>query len=177
MLAVPAGDRGTGWGLTLAAHHALVVGAWFSEAGEWDIFQPAGDFRCPHWPPPMGTAEPTPKAEEWYPLPCTWGYCSGIAHATHFMGNAMVAGTIYRDRRRHPAGPVTVLDDWGGGVHARDGSSGSTVSGPRRCSCPRTAPRRGLAHHDAPGPGAALHGNPLYCGRIYGVTTRAWSSR
>ena len=22
----------------------------------------------------------------------TWDYCSGIAHATHFMGNALVAG-------------------------------------------------------------------------------------
>jgi hypothetical protein len=58
MLAVSAGDPGTGWGLTLGAHHALVVGAYFSEDGQRDIFGPSGDFRCPHRPPPMGTAEP-----------------------------------------------------------------------------------------------------------------------
>ena len=58
MLAVSAGDPGTGWGLTLGAHHALVVGAYFSEDGQRAIFG-RGDFRCPHRPPPMGTAEPT----------------------------------------------------------------------------------------------------------------------
>ena len=38
MLAVSAGDPGTGWGLTLGAHHALVVGAYFSEDGQRAIF-------------------------------------------------------------------------------------------------------------------------------------------
>jgi Cobalamin-independent synthase, Catalytic domain len=100
MLAVSAGDPGTGWGLTLGAHHALVVGAYFSEDGQRDIFGPAGDFRCPHRPPPMGTAEPAGKrAGEvggGYVVSGTWDYCSGIAYATHFMGNAMVAGTADR---------------------------------------------------------------------------------
>ena len=46
MLAVSAGDPGTGWALTLGSHHALVVGAWFSEAGQRDIFAPDGEFRA-----------------------------------------------------------------------------------------------------------------------------------
>ena len=113
MLAVSAGDPGTGWALTLGSHHALVVGAWFSEAGQRDIFAPDGEFRAPHRAPPMGTAEP---ANGGYVVSGTWDYCSGIAHATHFMGNCTVAGTddlivavMLRDQ-------VTVLDDWGGGA-------------------------------------------------------------
>src|SRR5215831_13298796 len=88
MLAVSAGDPGTGWGLTLGAHHALVVGAYFSEDGQRAIFGSSGDFRCPHRPPPMGTAEPVGKREGevggGYVVSGTWDYCSGIAHATHF---------------------------------------------------------------------------------------------
>ena len=61
----------------------------------------------------MATAEP---ANGGYVVSGTWDYCSGIAHATHFMGNCTVAGTddlivavMLRDQ-------VTVLDDWGGGA-------------------------------------------------------------
>ena len=174
MLAVSAGDPGTGWGLTLGAHHALVVGAWFSEAGQREIFGPAGDFRCPHRPPPMGTAEPAGKraGEEGggYVVTGTWDYCSGIAHATHFMGNAMVAGTTDRIAAVIPRDQVTVLDDWGGGVTLGMNSSGSNSVRAEAVFVPahRTAPGD-WTHHETPAPGAALHGNPLYCGRIYGV--------
>src|SRR5215469_2166556 len=45
----------------------------------------------------MGTAEPAGKrageVAGGYVVSGTWDYCSGIAHATHFMGNALVAGT------------------------------------------------------------------------------------
>jgi 3-hydroxy-9,10-secoandrosta-1,3,5(10)-triene-9,17-dione monooxygenase len=53
--------------------HALVVGAWFSEAGQRDIFAPDGEFRAPHRAPPMGTAEP---ANGGYVVSGTWDYCS-----------------------------------------------------------------------------------------------------
>lgn len=71
MLAVSEGDPGTGWGLTLGAHHALVVGAYFPEDGQRAIFGPSGDFRCPHRPPPMGTAELTADGGTWSPAPGT----------------------------------------------------------------------------------------------------------
>jgi len=174
MLAVSAGDPGTGWGLTLGAHHALVVGAWFSAAGQRDIFGPFGDFRCPHRPPPAGTAEP---ADGGYVVSGTWDYCSGIAHATHFMGNAMVAGTNEAGRGGGrgiavviPRDQVTVLDDWGAGVTLGMNASGSNSVRADAVFVPahRTAPGD-WTHHDTPAPGAALHGSSLYCGRIYAV--------
>ena len=167
MLAVSAGDPGTGWGLTLGAHHALVVGAWFSEAGQRDIFGPFGDFRGPHRAPPVGTAEP---ADGGYVVSGTWDYCSGIAHATHFMGNAMVAGTSDRIAVVIPRDQVTVLDDWGGGATLGMNASGSNSVRADAVFVPahRTAPAD-WTHGDTQAPGAALHGNPLYCGRIYAV--------
>ncbi|MBV9853890.1 MAG: acyl-CoA dehydrogenase [Streptosporangiaceae bacterium] len=174
MLAVSEGDPGTGWGLTLGAHHALVVGAFFPEEGQRDIFGPSGDFRCPHRPPPMGTAEPAGKrggeAGGGYVVSGTWDYCSGIGHATHFMGNAMVAGSDQAIAVVLPRDEVTVLDDWGNGAVLGMSSSGSNsvrVDGvyvPAR----RTAPGD-WTHRTAPAPGAELHGNWMYCGRIYGV--------
>ena len=167
MLAVSAGDPGTGWGLTLGAHHALVVGAWFSEAGQRDIFAPAGDFRGPHRPPPMGTAE---SADGGYVVSGTWDYCSGIAHATHFMGNAMVAGSAEHIAVVIPREQVTVLDDWGGGVTLGMNASGSNSVRADAVFVPahRTA-TADWTRHATPAPGTALHRNPLYCGRIYAV--------
>ena len=175
MLAVSAGDPGTGWGLTLGAHHALVVGAHFSEDGQRDIFGPAGDFRCPHRPPPMGTADP---AEGGYLLSGTWDYCSGVSHATHFMGNAMVSGGDGSAGNRAPEAltvvipidQVTVLDDWGNGSILGMNSSGSNSVRVERVFVParRTAPGN-WTRLAGPAPGALLHGNPMYCGRIYAI--------
>jgi len=113
MLAVSEGDPGTGWALTLGAHHVLTIGAWFSEAGQRDIFGSSGDFKAPHRALPSGTAEP---ADGGYVVSGTWDYCTGSAHATHFMGNAMVAGTTDRITAVLPMDQATVLDDWGGGA-------------------------------------------------------------
>jgi 3-hydroxy-9,10-secoandrosta-1,3,5(10)-triene-9,17-dione monooxygenase len=180
MLAVSAGDPGTGWALTLGAHHALGIGAYFSEAGQRDIFGPSGDFRAPHRAPPMGTAEPVTGG---YVVTGTWDYCSGIAHATHFMGNALVAGTgdagtgdagtgDAGDRITAviPRDEVTVLDDWGDGSTLGMNSSGSNSVRVDGVFVPahRTVPAD-WTHGADMAPGAALHGNPLYCGRIYAV--------
>jgi 3-hydroxy-9,10-secoandrosta-1,3,5(10)-triene-9,17-dione monooxygenase len=166
MLAVSAGDPGTGWALTLGAHHALGIGAWFSEAGQGEIFGRSGDFRAPHRAPPMGQAQP---ADGGYVVSGTWDYCSGIAHATHFMGNAMVTGTADRITAVLPRDQVTVLDDWGGGATLGMSSSGSNSVRVDGVFVPAhwTAPAD-WTHGETMAPGAALHG-PLYCGRIYGV--------
>ncbi len=171
MLAVSEGDPGTGWGLTLGAHHALVVGAYFAEDGQRAIFGPSGDFRCPHRPPPMGTAEPADAGTDaGYVVTGTWDYCSGIAHATHFMGNALVAGTADRIAVVIPREQVTVLDDWGDGAVLGMNASGSNSVRADAVFVPahRTAPGD-WTHLDTQAPGVALHGNPMYCGRIYAV--------
>ena len=166
MLAVSEGDPGTGWALTLGAHHALGIGAWFSEEGQREIFAPEGDFRAPHRAPPMGQAQP---AGGGYVVSGTWDYCSGIAHATHFMGNAMVAGTTDRITAVLPMDQATVLNDWGGGATLGMSSSGSNSVrvDPVFVPAHRTAPAD-WTHGETMAPGAALHG-PLYCGRIYGL--------
>jgi 3-hydroxy-9,10-secoandrosta-1,3,5(10)-triene-9,17-dione monooxygenase len=171
MLAISTGDPGTGWGLTLGTHHALVVGAYWSLDGQREIFGPAGEFRCPARAAPQGTAEP---AEGGYVVTGTWDYASGIAHATHFMGNALVPPGDEREEPLNivvviPRDQVTVLDDWGDGVTLgmnSSGSNGARVEGvfvPEHCTSVSTWTRR-----TEPAPGMALHGNPLYCGRIYG---------
>jgi 3-hydroxy-9,10-secoandrosta-1,3,5(10)-triene-9,17-dione monooxygenase len=172
MLAVSTGDPGTGWGLTLGTHHALVVGAYWPLDGQREIFGPAGEFRCPARAAPQGTAEP---AEGGYVVTGTWDYASGIAHATHFMGNALVPPGYGRAEPLNivvviPRDQVTVLDDWGDGVTLGMNSSGSNgvrVDGvfvPERRTSVSTWTRR-----TDPAPGMTLHGNPLYCGRIYAV--------
>ncbi|MGD0241913.1 MAG: hypothetical protein ABSB59_16520 [Streptosporangiaceae bacterium] len=166
MLAVAEGDPGTGWALTLGAHHVLTVGAWFSEEGQRDIFGSSGDFRASHRALPSGTATP---ADGGYVVSGTWDYCSGSAHATHFMCNAMLAGTTDRITAVMPMDQVTVLDDWGGGATLGLNSSGSnsvrvdSVFVP----VPRTAPAD-WTRGGTMAPGAAMHG-PLYCGRIYAL--------
>jgi 3-hydroxy-9,10-secoandrosta-1,3,5(10)-triene-9,17-dione monooxygenase len=177
MIAIATGDPGTGWGLTLGAHHALPVGARFSAQGQRDIFGPGGDFRGPHRPPPLGSAEP---ADGGYVVSGTWDYCSGITYATHFLGNAMIrrGGDAARTVRNSPdnitlaipAGQVTVLDDWGGGAMLGMSSSGSNSVRAERVFVPRHRTVPGdWTRLSEPSPGAALHGNAMYCGRIWAV--------
>ncbi len=171
-LAIASGDPGTGWGLTLGAHHALVVGSYFSEDGQRDIFGLTGDYHGPHRAPPTGTAEPTAGG---YLVSGTWDYSSGAPHATHVMVNAMLAGADGQDRSSAlvaviPRDQVTVLDDWGNGVTLGMNSSGSNSVRVDRVFVPthRTTPWN-WTRLTEPAPGAALHGNPMYCGRIYAV--------
>ena len=98
MLAVATGDPGTGWGLTLGAHHALVVGALFPEEGQRDIFGPPG-LPVPAPPHAHGTAEP---ADGGFVVSGTWDYCSGIDHATHSWATRWWPATAGPDRRGHP---------------------------------------------------------------------------
>jgi 3-hydroxy-9,10-secoandrosta-1,3,5(10)-triene-9,17-dione monooxygenase len=173
MLAISAGDPGTGWATTLGSHHALVVGAWFPEAGQREIFGPTGDFRGPHRAPPMGTATPVDGG---YLVSGTWDYCSGAAHSTHFIGNSLVAGSEGgRGGGRgiaavFPRDRITILDDWGGGATLGMNASSSNSIQVDEAFVPAhwTAPAD-MTHGTEQAPGVRLHGNPMYCGRIYAV--------
>src|ERR1700729_65991 len=172
MLAISTGDPGTGWGLTLGTHYALVLGAYWSLDGQREIFGPAGEFRCPARAAPQGTAE---AADGGYVVTGTWDYASGIAHPTHFMGNALVRPRSSREEPLNivlviPRGQVTVLDDWGDGVTLGMNSSGS--NGVRADGVFVPARRTSVSNWTRmtePAPGMAWHASPLYCGRIYAV--------
>jgi 3-hydroxy-9,10-secoandrosta-1,3,5(10)-triene-9,17-dione monooxygenase len=172
MLAISTGDPGTGWGLTLGSHHALVVGAYFSAAGQRDIFGPAGDYRGPHRPVPAGTARPVDGG---YVVSGTWDYCSGAPYATHFMGNAMVEGRDPREPGSNlamviPTGEFIVLDDWGDGRVLGMNSSGSNSVRVEEAFVPERRTSVGdWTRRPFPAEGAEVHGNPMYGGRIYAV--------
>ena len=169
MVEISTGDPGTGWGLTLGSHHAWVVGSFWSERGQREIFGPDGDFRAPHRPLPGGTATP---ADGGYVVTGTWDYCSGVPHSTHFMGNALLpesdppAAIVVVI----PKGQYTMLDDWGGGAQLGMQASGSNsvrvenVFVPEHMTVPGNWTRR-----EGATPGTELHGNPMYLGMIYGV--------
>jgi 3-hydroxy-9,10-secoandrosta-1,3,5(10)-triene-9,17-dione monooxygenase len=176
MLAIATGDPGTGWGLTLGSHHALVAGAHFPVEGQREIFGQDGEFRCSHRAPP-GTAEPV---EGGYMISGTWDYSSGSPHSTHVMLNVMVERDPAADSGSSsgpeslavvlPRDQVTVLDDWGDGVTLGMNSSGSNSVRVDRVFVPtrRTSPWN-WTRLTEPAPGVAIHGNALYCGRIYAV--------
>jgi 3-hydroxy-9,10-secoandrosta-1,3,5(10)-triene-9,17-dione monooxygenase len=172
MLAISTGDPGTGWGLTLGSHHALVLGAHFSAAGQREIFGPSGDFRGPHRPVPSGKARPVDGG---YMVSGTWDYCSGAPYATHFMGNAMVAGRDPQEVGSNiavviPEGQFTVLDDWGDGRILGMNASGSNSVRVDEVFVPEHRTSVGnWTRKEFPAEGAELHGNPMYGGRIYAV--------
>ena len=58
MVAISEGDPGTGWCLTLASHHALVVGSRYPEQAQRELFGREGHFVAPHRALPVGKAEP-----------------------------------------------------------------------------------------------------------------------
>jgi 3-hydroxy-9,10-secoandrosta-1,3,5(10)-triene-9,17-dione monooxygenase len=170
ILAAAEGDAGTAWGLCLGAHHAPGVGAWFPERGQAELFGTTGDFKCPHRAAPMGTATPVDGG---YLVSGQWDYCSGVAHATHFMANTLVPGREDQGTLTicTPIENVTVLPDWGDGAIIGMNSSGSNsvraerVFVPAHCTCPGD-----WTHNtDRPAPGLALHDDPLFCGRIYAM--------
>src|SRR5207237_984159 len=130
-------------------HHTAELDRQFTEAGFYRILQP--------------------RRFGGYVVSGTWAYCSASAHASHFMCNAMVAGTTDRVTAVMPMDQVTVLDDWGDGATLGMNSSGSNSVRVEGVFVPahRTAPAD-WTHGETMAPGAALHG-PLYCGRIYAL--------
>ena len=170
ILAVAEGDAGTAWGLCLGAHHAPGVGAWFPEQGQVELFGATGNFKCPHRAAPMGTATPVDGG---YVVKGQWDYCSGVGHATHFMGNTIVPGRESAGLLTvcTPIENVTVIPDWGDGNIIGMNSSGSnsvrvdSVFVPEHCTCSGD-----WTHNtDRAAPGMALHDDPLFCGRIYAM--------
>jgi hypothetical protein len=91
------------------------------------------------------------------------------------MGNALVDGRDPRELGGNivavvPKGQYTVLDDWGDGRILGMNSSGSNSVRVDEVFVPEhwTSPMNWTRLTEPP-PGALLHGNPMYLGRIYAV--------
>jgi 3-hydroxy-9,10-secoandrosta-1,3,5(10)-triene-9,17-dione monooxygenase len=174
-LAIATGDPGTGWGVTLGAHHALVLAAYFPEDGQREVFGHTGNYHGPHRAPPTGIAE---RVDGGYVITGNWDYCSGAPHSTHVMVNAIRDGADGQDARGGPQAlvavipraEVTIVDDWGNGATLGMNSSGSNTVRVDHVFVPeRRTTAWDWTRWTKPAPGAALHGNPLYCGRIYAL--------
>lgn len=172
MVRISEGDPGVGWGLTQVSQHALMLGSYWPEQAQREIFGPEGDFRAPNRALPGGRATPV---EGGYVVSGTWDYCSGVPYATHFMGSALVPANEPDAPPAAvvvvvPGGQFTVLDDWGDGAQLGMQSSGSQsvtaddVFVPGHWVVPFD-----WARTEGPTPGTELHGNPIYLGMIYGV--------
>jgi 3-hydroxy-9,10-secoandrosta-1,3,5(10)-triene-9,17-dione monooxygenase len=172
MVQISEGDPGTGWCLTLASHHAWVVGSHWTEQGQREIFGPEGDFRAPHRALPGGSARPVDGG---YVVKGQWDYCSGVPYATHFMGNAIIEGSDASGPPQMivavvPKGQYTMLDDWGGGLQLGMQASGSQSVRVDEAFVPEHWAGPGaLNANPGPTPGTSLHGNPMYLGMIYGI--------
>jgi 3-hydroxy-9,10-secoandrosta-1,3,5(10)-triene-9,17-dione monooxygenase len=160
------GDPGSAWGLCLAAAHALHVGSFYGERGQEELFGPDGEFRCAQRAVPHGLAEPVDGG---WRVSGTWDYASGITWSTHFMGTVFT--TVGQIVVTVPREEVTVLDNWGGGRTLGLNATGSNsvvmedVLVPEHLAVPYDWKEYDT---DAQGgsPGFALHGDPLYIGRI-----------
>ena len=108
----------------------------------------------------------------------TWDYCSGIAHATHFMGNALIAGTTDRIAVVIPREQVAVLDDWGDGAVPGMNASGSNSVRVDAVFVPahRTAPGD-WTHWTPRRPASPCTATRCTAAGSTRSTTRAWSSR
>ena len=172
MLEICRGHPGAGWCFGLAGSHAFEVASHWPEQGQRELFA-GGDFVCPHRAPPMGTLTP---AKGGYLMNGTWDYCSGIPHATHFIGGAWIRdggpprvghACVAKDK-------VTMLDDWGGDKTLGMRASGSNGVKVENVFVPEhhigfLTPGLGSRLDDPKGtPGTKLHGNPMYLGQLAG---------
>jgi 3-hydroxy-9,10-secoandrosta-1,3,5(10)-triene-9,17-dione monooxygenase len=174
MLEISIGHPGTGWCLTLCASHPWVVGSHWDEAGQRALFGPDGNFSAPHRAPPTGTATPAPGG---YRINGQWDYCSGIPHATHFLGVARDLGSDDKNATVTfvmPKKQLRVLDDWGGDKTLGMRASGSNSVKIEDQFIPKSYTTYGYGLWRAEAttakgtPGTRLHGNPMYLGRTSG---------
>lgn len=170
MIAIGRGDPASAWCLALGAGHAYTLAAYWPEQAQEEIFNnPMGYYRSPHRFTPMGTATPV---EGGYIINGRWDYCSGIQYASHFKAGARVVNEDGSEEEVVivlPHGTYEIQDDWGGDATLGMRASGSNSVIVKDQFTP--------AHHVVPmdwrpgkreeaAPGAALHNNPMYRGRI-----------
>ncbi|MBI0536121.1 hypothetical protein D9599_11105 [Roseomonas sp. KE2513] len=191
MMEVSRGDPAVGWCLTLGASHGFVVASHWPERAQRELFGPDGNFIAPHRAQPMGTV--TRTAEGWR-VNGRWNYCSGIPHATHFIGTALLREGEAAPRAvlvAVPRGGYEIVPDWGGDETLGMRASGSNSVEIRDTLVPAHfvvpfdvlfARPEGLENGTQ---GTRLHGNPMYLGRLMGpyhaslvavVTGAAWAA-
>jgi 3-hydroxy-9,10-secoandrosta-1,3,5(10)-triene-9,17-dione monooxygenase len=175
MKEISRGDPGSGWMLTLASCHWLMVGSWFSKQAQTEMFEHVADSGVAHRV--VGARTTCSAVDGGYVVSGQWDYCSGIPFSSWLLGNTTVPGTGPDDPPRElvlaiPRSDFTILDDWGDGDvlgMQASGSNGVTVNQafvPEHLAVPYTW--YDLPDPEQPTPGTELHGNPMFLGRVVG---------
>jgi len=166
----------TAWCLGLAMNHALMVGSWWPQEAQDEIFA-GGDFRCASVAAPVGQAAQT---DDGWEINGQVAFASGVPWSTFYMGQALLPAGADAGPDDPPPLLLFVapraewemLDDWGDMLGLKGSGSHSI-----RFSGTRIPPSWGfegnmldVAVGDGT-PGSRLHGNPMYSGRAISVFT------
>jgi 3-hydroxy-9,10-secoandrosta-1,3,5(10)-triene-9,17-dione monooxygenase len=170
------GCPSTAWCLALASNHALMVGSWFPEQTQDEVFGD-GRFICASVASPLSEVA-TPADGEWE-LRGRVAFCSGIPYSTWFMGQALTPPP----EPGGPPGPLMLyvaprgvwrqLDDWGDILGLRGSGSQTIVFDGGRIPAHYVLENTFMVDIDVSQgtPGYALHENPMYAGRALSIFT------
>ena len=166
----------TAWCLGLAMNHALMVGSWWPEEAQEEIFA-GGDFRCASVAAPVGRAEPIDGGWE---INGQVAFASGSPYSTFYMGQAMLPLDGPPNPGEMPPQLLFVaprsgwemLDDWGDMLGLK-GSGSHSIRFPGTRIPASWGFEGSMLDVEVGGgtPGSRLHGNPMYSGRAVGVFT------
>ena len=169
------GCPSTAWCLALASNHALMVGSWFPQEAQDEVFA-GGRFTCASVAAPI--SEPALKVDGGWELNGKVAYCSGIPYSSYFMGQALTAGDGSGTPGPMllfvaPKGTWRMLDDWGDILGFKGSGSQSIVFERGRIPDHYVLEETSMINVDVGKgtPGVALHGNPMYGGRALGIFT------
>ncbi|MGZ4180873.1 MAG: acyl-CoA dehydrogenase family protein [Solirubrobacteraceae bacterium] len=170
---VARGCVSTAWCVGLAMNHALMVGSWWPQEAQDEIFG-NGDFRAGSVAAPVGTAAPTNDGWE---INGQVAFASGAPYSTYYMGQAMLPNP---DGDEPPPTLLFVapreqwqmLDDWGDMLGLKGSGSHSIRFDHTRIRA-SWGFRGNMIDVDVAGgtPGWRLHGNSMYAGRAMSVFT------
>jgi 3-hydroxy-9,10-secoandrosta-1,3,5(10)-triene-9,17-dione monooxygenase len=166
----------TAWCVGLAMNHALMVGSWWPQEAQDEIFA-GGDFRCSSVAAPVGRAARTDQGWE---INGQVAFASGTPYSTFYMGQAILPSPEDASAEDlppqllfvAPRGEWEMLDDWGDMLGLKgSGSQSIRFDGTR---IPLSWGFEGsMLDVDVGGgaPGSRLHGNPMYSGRAVSIFT------
>ena len=163
----------TAWCLGLAMNHALMVGSWWPEEAQNEIF--AGEnFRAGSVAAPVGQAI---RTDDGWEINGQVAFASGAPYSTFYMGQALLPNPDATEPPPMllfvaPRQQWEMLDDWGDMLGLK--GSGSHSIRFDRTRIPASWGFEGnMIDIDVSGgtPGSRLHGNPMYSGRAMSVFT------
>ncbi|MDF3311144.1 acyl-CoA dehydrogenase family protein [Rhodococcus sp. T2V] len=165
MIEISRGCPSSGWHLSVASGHPLIVGKFFSEKAQAELFG-EGHFLAPMSGAGIGAS--FKKVDGGYVVNGKFAFASGIPYATHFMGfqpdpeSETPRNLVFAIPRGEG---YTMLDDWGDLIGLKGSGSNSVevhnAFVPDHFVAPLVSPPTETI--DTKGSvGYKLHGNPLF---------------